>query len=177
MRAKGPRQTALLRLVRQQVVSNQGEMVELLKEKGFRVTQASVSRDVRELGLVRVAGRYVPAARVTTGVRSGALSVVVNELINSAEPVGSNLIVVGTPPGAANTVAAELDQKRFPQIAGTLAGDDTVFVAVRSRSAQGRVLALFKGARPRGDPSATGAARDVKADGDLGAESSGDQQP
>jgi transcriptional regulator of arginine metabolism len=177
MRAKGPRQTALLRLVRQQAVSNQGEMVELLKEKGFRVTQASVSRDVRELGLVRVAGRYVPAARVTTGVGSAALSDVVNELISFAEPVGANLIVVGTPPGAANTVAAELDQKRFPQIAGTLAGDDTVFVAVRSRSAQGRVLTLLRGARPGGDPSAIGASRDLDADGDLGAEPSGDPWP
>jgi transcriptional regulator of arginine metabolism len=177
MRAKGPRQTALLRLVRQQTVSNQVEMVELLRKTGFSVTQASVSRDVRELGLVRVAGRYVPAARVTRAGRSAALSDVVNDLINVAEPVGANLIVVGTPPGAANTVAAELDQKRFPQIAGTLAGDDTVFVAVRSRSAQGRVLALLRGAQPRGDASAIGASRDRNADRDPGAESSGDQQP
>ena len=177
MRSKGPRQTALLRLVRQQAVSNQGEMVALLKKSGFSVTQASVSRDVRELGLVRVAGRYVPASRVTTSADPGGLSVVVNELINYSEPVGANLVVVGTPPGAANTVAAELDQKRFPQIAGTLAGDDTVFVAVRSRSAQGRVLALLRGARPAGVQSVIGASRGDGVDGDLGTQPKGERQP
>lgn len=121
-------------------------MVESLEKLGFSVTQASVSRDVRELGLVRVDGRYVPATRVGGDAPEGSISGVVNELINSVDPVGSNLVVVRTPPGAANTVAAELDQRHVPLIAGTLAGDDTVFVAVRSRSAQGRVLALLRAA-------------------------------
>ena len=118
-------------------------MVQLLREEGFQVTQASVSRDVRELGLVRIDGCYVPAANVSA---TGTTIIQDSELIISAEPVGSNLLVVKTPPGTASSVAVELDGKNVPEIAGTVAGDDTILVAVRSRAAQGRVLALFKGA-------------------------------
>jgi transcriptional regulator of arginine metabolism len=168
MKRKGPRQAALLKLVRRRALSSQGEMVKSLEKLGFSVTQASISREVRELGLVRIGGRYVPATRVGSDAGDGSLSDVVNELINSADPVGSNLVVVRTPPGAANTVAADLDQRHFPLIAGTLAGDDTVFVAARSRSAQGRVLALLRGA-----PSSEGRSERVGSRGVGAARESG----
>jgi transcriptional regulator of arginine metabolism len=145
MREKGRRQAALLRLVRRRALSSQDEMVRLLRGLGFRATQSSISRDVRELGLVRVDGRYVPAARLGVGRPQDLTSDLKTELIISMEPVGANLIVLRTPPGGANAVAVDLDRKNLPQIAGTVAGDDTIFVAVRSRSAQGRVLALLKG--------------------------------
>ncbi len=122
-------------------------MVELLRDLGIHATQSSVSRDVRELGLVRVGGQYMPAARLA-GDRAARVGLGFrSELIISVDPVGSNLIVVKTPPGTANAVAIELDRKQLPEIAGTLAGDDTIFIAVRSRSAQGRALALLRGAR------------------------------
>jgi transcriptional regulator of arginine metabolism len=61
----------------------------------------------------------------------------------SVEPVGANLVVIKTPVGSANVVAVDLDRKELPDIAGTVAGDDTIFVAVRSRAAQGRVMAFL----------------------------------
>ncbi len=128
-------------------------MATLLRNQGFQVTQASISRDVRELGLVRVDGCYIPASRVTTLGDANGLGLHSSELIVSIEPIGANLVVIKTPPGGAATVAVELDGKNVPEIAGTVAGDDTVFVAVRSRAAQGRVLALFKGA-PSGHTNA-----------------------
>ena len=149
MREKGPRQAALMQLVKRRSVSSQQEMVLLLQKHGFRVTQSSISRDVRELGLVRVEGRYVPAGRLGVEGAQDANGRLQNELIISTEPVGANLIVVRTPPGGANAVAVELDARQVPEIAGTVAGDDTIFVAVPSRCAQGRVLALLGGTRPR----------------------------
>ncbi len=142
MREQRARQATLLKAVRRQRLTSQEEMVHFLQERGFHVTQASVSRDVRELGLVRVGGRYVSVDQVVAGQAAAAFS---NALILSVEPVGANLIVVKTPPGAAAAVAVELDARGVPEMKGTVAGDDTIFVAVRSRVAQGRVLALLKG--------------------------------
>jgi transcriptional regulator of arginine metabolism len=159
VREQRTRQATLLKLVRQRPVASQEEMVQLLEKRGFHVTQASVSRDVRELGLVRVDGRYVPAARVGVDRSAPGAASLYNELIVSAEAVGANLIVVKTPPGAAATVAVELDSRKVPEMAGTVAGDDTIFVAVRSRVAQGRVLAQLKAPPPAdGDGPDVGAA-------------------
>jgi transcriptional regulator of arginine metabolism len=143
MKDKRKRQVALLKLVRGQVVANQNEMVRLLKAAGNAATQTSVSRDVRELGLLKVRGRYVPATQVTARAARQPESPL-SELITTLEPAGANLIVVRTRIGAANTVAVEIDHAAIPDIVGTVAGDDTILVAVRSRSAQGRVMALLR---------------------------------
>jgi transcriptional regulator of arginine metabolism len=140
MNEKHGRQTALLRLVRGQPVANQHEMVRLLKTTGISATQTSVSRDVRELGLIKAGGRYLPVARLTAAPNESPL----NELIIRIEPVGANLIVVRTRIGAASAVAVEIDRAADAVIAGTVAGDDTVLVAVRSRSAQGHALGLLR---------------------------------
>ncbi|MFH1746732.1 MAG: arginine repressor [Planctomycetota bacterium] len=177
MREKGERQAALRRLVRQRAMANQNEMVQLLQDLGFHATQASVSRDVRELGLVRVDGRYVPATGLGLDRGEDGGVAVPNELIISVEPVGANLIVVKTPPGVASAVALELDQNPRAEMVGTVAGDDTIFVAVRSRSAQGRTLALLKGVTRGSQTSATGR----RGKGTTGAgyepETSGGAQP
>jgi transcriptional regulator of arginine metabolism len=143
MSDKRTRQTALLDLTRDRSVATQEEMVALLRERGFLSTQSSISRDVRELGLVRINGRYVPAAAATADESAKRLPDYDNELIMYVEPVGANLIVVKTPPGSASPVAIDMDRLGSPDIVGTVAGDDTVFVAVRSRAAQGRVVALL----------------------------------
>lgn len=144
MSEKPQRQAILLELVKQQAVSNQHELVDLLIKNGFSATQASISRDIRELGLVKVNGRYVPATQLN-GQSPTTAKDPLNELITGMEPIGSNLIVVHTKTGAASTVAVELDCQQIDDIVGTIAGDDTIFIAVRSRSTQGRVLALLKG--------------------------------
>jgi transcriptional regulator of arginine metabolism len=141
---KHRRQVALRRLAAEQAFSNQAEAVAMLERTGFQATQASVSRDMRELGLVKLNGRYVSADGVATGA-SHAADAEIGELITKCDPVGANLIVVRTTIGAANTVAVALDRKESPDIAGTVAGDDTFFIAIKSRSAQGRVLALLRG--------------------------------
>jgi transcriptional regulator of arginine metabolism len=132
---------ALVRLIRAHAVENQEQIVALMQREGFRVTQASVSRDVRELGLVKLAGRYVSAKRALTAANRGAAQELEVGLITGLEPVGAHLVVVRTRVGAAGSVAVVLDQQLRSLTVGTIAGDDTIFVAVRSRSDQGRVVA------------------------------------
>jgi len=136
MSAKQQRQLAIRRLVRQSAVSNQSELVGLLEKAGISGTQASVSRDIRELGLIKVNGRYcMPGARSASAPAAGT-----SELITDLVPVGANLVVISTAVAAASAVAAELDRLALADIVGTIAGDDTIFVAVRSRAAQGRTM-------------------------------------
>lgn len=146
MSDKAQRQAALNRLIRERPIASQDEMVVLLRNLGFSATQSSISRDVRELGLVRLGGRYVHAGRAVGGDGS-VVTEPEYELITSVEPIGANLIVVRTQIGAANAVAAALDRQALPEIAGSIAGDDTIFLAVRSRAAQGRVLAQLRPVR------------------------------
>lgn len=148
MPEKRRRQAAILKRVREHAVSSQEELVEHLENVGIHATQASVSRDVRELGLVKADGRYLPAGRLN-GRRGSEPVPAESEFITSVEPVGANLIVVRTRIGAASAVAVDLDGRLTDEIAGTIAGDDTVFIAVRSRAAQGRVMARLRELTPQ----------------------------
>jgi len=115
--------------------------VAMMLREGFRVTQASVSRDIREMGLVKLAGRYLSAKRALAKQPDGPRLELEVGLITGLEPVGANLVVVKTRVGAASSVAVVLDHELGETAAGTIAGDDTVFVAVRSRCDQGQVVA------------------------------------
>lgn len=148
MPEKRRRQRAILRIVRGHAVSNQEELVELLEKVAeISATQASVSRDVRELGLVKVDGRYVQAQRLAPASADGEPNPI-HELITRFEPIGANLVIVHTRVGAAGAVAAELDARLGEDVAGTIAGDDTIFIAVRSRAVQGRVIAGLRALTP-----------------------------
>ena len=138
---KSRQQAALLRLIRSQPVENQEQIVALMLREGFRVTQASVSRDIRDMGLVKLAGRYLSAKRALAKQPDGPRLELEVGLITGLEPVGANLVVVKTRVGAASSVAVVLDHELGETAAGTIAGDDTVFVAVRSRCNQGQVVA------------------------------------
>ncbi|MBL8878270.1 MAG: hypothetical protein JNG88_04040 [Phycisphaerales bacterium] len=148
-RDKQKRQADLLRLVRQRRLTDQQQIVRLMRSRGFDVTQASVSRDVRELGLVKADGRYVQLSEIAQNRTAGDLSARIDGLVTSVEPAGANLVVVRTAIGSASTVAVALDEHRLPDTIGTIAGDDTIFIAVRSRNAQGRVVSILKSAIPR----------------------------
>ena len=137
MKRKRERQAALLKLIRRRRLKSQEEIVRMLNSKGFAAGQASVSRDLRELGVVKVGGRYTLPDRAGPAAAANGHG---NELIVSAEPVGANLVVIRTVIGAANTIAVGLDRLESSDIVGTVAGDDTIFVAVRSRTGQGRVV-------------------------------------
>jgi transcriptional regulator of arginine metabolism len=123
---KGQRHQAILALVNRGAVHTQQELAEALARRGLRATQATISRDIQELGLVRSVRGYRSSAAM---VRELVLSI---ELV---EPVA----VIRTPPGTANMVARRIDEAALPGIAGTVAGDDTIIAVLRKRGA-GRAL-------------------------------------
>jgi transcriptional regulator of arginine metabolism len=131
---KEDRQRAILELVLRRPVQTQQELARELASRGFAVTQATVSRDVQELGLIRT----------TTGYRPGGTAAVARELVLSVTQV-EFLVVIHTPPGTANLVARVIDEGRLEGVAGTVAGDDTIIAVLADRSAAAE-LRRFLGA-------------------------------
>lgn len=128
--AKLKRQKALLSLIRSESLSTQGELVARLNRTGIPCTQVSVSRDIRELGLVKRGGRYTaPEASIMPESVSN-LSENISIFIRSVTIVGDNMVVIKTLPGTAHSVGLLVDNVNWSKVAGTVAGDDTVFLAV-----------------------------------------------
>lgn len=132
MQRTASRRRAVKAIITEQVVTSQSELARLLVERGFPVTQATVSRDLRAVGAVKARGsdgtlRYMresgPASRATRE----ALASVLSDYAESVRP-GGEVVVVRTPPGAAQVVAAAIDRADLPGILGTVAGDDTILV-------------------------------------------------
>jgi len=142
--AKPARHSVILKLVRGRVIRTQEELVEQLHRRRFVVTQATISRDIRELGLLRIhddAGtRYVaPVAELDVEQTSERLRNALREHVRGIEFIDL-FGVVHTAPGCAPLVGGALDASRFDEVAGTIAGDDTVLVIARSRPAAQRLL-------------------------------------
>lgn len=127
---KKARQQALLDLIARASVSNQFELASLLEIRGFKVTQASISRDLDELGIVKIDGRYkreikggdVDLGRVTF------------------DTAGPNIIVGRCSSGLASAITVTIDRAQIPEIVGTIAGDDTILIAVKTSDAQRLVI-------------------------------------
>jgi transcriptional regulator of arginine metabolism len=129
---KQHRQQALLRVVGQQKLATQQDLVRALKGAGFDATQATVSRDIVELGLVKVARDGTHAYAAPTAVASGGGTDRLRRFCEDYPVEGrlaGNLVVLRSPPGTANAMAIALDTSELAEIIGTVAGDDTVFVA------------------------------------------------
>ena len=124
--SKAVRHSAILELVNRGSAHTQQEIAAALARRGMRTTQATISRDIQELGLVRSG----------TGYRSSAA--LVRELVLSVEVI-EPMAIIRTPPGTANLVARRIDEAALPGIAGTVAGDDTI-IAVLRKPAAGREL-------------------------------------
>lgn len=128
------RQSAILELVRDRALSTQAEVASALKEAGFDVVQTTVSRDIADLGLVKVrapSGRLVYAPPGTSdGDRMRALGAAMRRYAVGAEAAGT-LVVLTTPSGYANALAQAIDEAGHPGVAGTIAGDNMIFVAAR----------------------------------------------
>jgi transcriptional regulator of arginine metabolism len=128
------RQNAILELVRDRALSTQAEVAAALRETGFEVVQTTVSRDIADLGLVKVrapSGRLVYAPPGTTDTdRLRALGAAMRRYAIAAEAAGT-LVVLTTPSGYANALAQAVDEAGHPGIAGTLAGDNTILVVAR----------------------------------------------
>ncbi|MDQ2750315.1 MAG: arginine repressor [Actinomycetota bacterium] len=140
---KAARQARIIAVLSQQSVRSQAELAGALEAAGFHVTQATLSRDLDELGAVklRTADGGLPAyfvpedgspltARGLGDDPPQRLARLLGELLNSAE-ASANIVIVRTPPGAANFLASALDRARLPQVLGTVAGDDTILVVAR----------------------------------------------
>ena len=142
------RQQAILRLVRDRAISTQAALVEALCEEGHDVVQTTISRDVHELGLVKVrapSGRLVYAAPGTDDVdRRHAIGVAMRRYAVAVERAGP-LVVVTTPPGYASALAQAIDEGGHADVAGTVAGDNTIFVAVREGSSVAALLGELEG--------------------------------
>jgi transcriptional regulator of arginine metabolism len=140
------RRGAILRILRSGLVGKQADLVRLLKKEGHAVTQSSVSRDLRDLGVLKARGRYVlPADEVSRANGDfGTLTQFVRELRSA----GPSITVLRTTIGAAQSVAVAIDKAQWPEVAGTLSGDDTIFIATANARGQqellGRLRTLFR---------------------------------
>jgi transcriptional regulator of arginine metabolism len=138
------RQRAIRDLVDQRPIRTQQELAAALRERGFRTTQATMSRDVAELGLVKVSREgtqaYALPPRLVEAEISGEdrLRRLLRDLPVEIRDAGL-LIVIRTLPGSAHAIAAAIDRARWAEVAGSVGGDDTVFVAVADRAALRRV--------------------------------------
>jgi transcriptional regulator of arginine metabolism len=156
---KAARQARIVELVGARPVASQTELGRLLADSGVAVTQATVSRDLEELGAVKVrtaagmAYALPPEGQPRPGTAEAVdarLARLLEELLVSAEATG-DLVVLRTPPGGAHLLGAALDRAGLPEVAGTVAGDDTVLLVTRSRPAPGsdalaaRLLRLAEG--------------------------------
>jgi|SRR5439155_26313880 len=138
------RHRAIRDLVSTRPIGTQQALAAALRERGFRTTQATMSRDVAELGLVKAARdgaqAYAVPQRLVEAETSGEdrLRALLGDLPIEIREAGL-LLVIRTLPGSAHAIAAALDRARWPEVAGSIAGDDTVFVAFADRAALRRV--------------------------------------
>ena len=130
--SKAQRLSAILQLVTGGSVHTQQDIASALERRGMRATQATISRDIQELGLVRSGAGYRSSASL------------VRELVLSVELV-EPMAVIKTPPGTANMVARRIDEAALPGIAGTVAGDDTIIAVLRKRGAARQLKELLAG--------------------------------
>lgn len=138
------RRMVLAKIIREQVVGRQTELVALLRKSGVVATQSSVSRDLRELGVAKLGDRYVlPAA--STQAKSDFSTL--KQFVSARLTAGNNLTVLKTTIGSAQSVAVAIDSAQWPEVIGTISGDDTIFIATAGVEAQrqlaDRLFAIF----------------------------------
>jgi transcriptional regulator of arginine metabolism len=157
---RAARHARIVELIRDKAIRSQTELAELLAGEGVAVTQATLSRDLEELSAVKVRGGDGPAVYLIPedGHRPlrdaeqapARLVRLLRELLNGVDSSG-NTAVLRTPPGAAHYLASALDRAGLPEIVGTIAGDDTIFVVARETvggAALGAKLAAWAGTQP-----------------------------
>ena len=136
------RQGQILKLIRAKRILTQEDLAQALKEAyGIQATQVTLSRDIRELGLAKTHEGYRQVAPTRGGPE---VSTVVAEFLQDAR-VAQNLIVLRTSPGNANALAVALDKESWPEVVGTLAGDDTVLVVAPDAATAGKLREKLMG--------------------------------
>jgi transcriptional regulator of arginine metabolism len=143
---KSARQTAILSLIEQQDIRTQEELAEKLKERGIVVTQATVSRDIKELRLLKVLSstggyKYATADQAEHGISERFVRMFVDSVISIN--YSGNIIVIKTLAGSANVAGEAIDSMRWPEILGTLSGDNTIMVIVRDPDDAPHIVSRF----------------------------------
>ena len=137
---KAARQAAILAAISEEEVATQNDLVRCLKKRGIAATQVSISRDIAELGLLKAGGVY----KAASGESAPDAEMPLRTFVRGVIPAGSNLTVIRCDTGTAPRVGLSLDQLSVPGAVGTLAGDDTVFVATDSASSQKKLVEFLQ---------------------------------
>jgi transcriptional regulator of arginine metabolism len=139
MISKKARQGRILEATRNQPVRSQEELSSILRQEGIGATQATLSRDIRELGLVKIRGGYQISGEVHSRPPDEFLRRAFEQFVIRTG-VSGNMVMIRTSPGNAHSVGVVLDAAQWPEVLGTVAGDDTVFVLLRSSRLGKKVL-------------------------------------
>ena len=121
------RRAAILRIIGESTVRNQDELVKVLRKQGFDATQSSVSRDLRELGVAKAGDRYILPAQDAAPTNNPFTAVA--RFVLEIKTAGASLTVLKTTTGTAQSVAVAIDSSDWPEVVGTISGDDTIFIA------------------------------------------------
>jgi transcriptional regulator of arginine metabolism len=136
------RRGAIQRILRAGLVRKQQDLVRLLKKEGHDVTQSSVSRDLRDLGVLKASGRYaLPPDELT---RANGDFAMLAQFARGLRRAGPSITVLRTTIGAAQSVAVAIDKAEWPEVAGTISGDDTIFIATANARAQEELIARLR---------------------------------
>ncbi len=136
------RRQAVMRILREGVVRRQEDLVRLLRSQGYEVTQSSVSRDLRDIGVLKASGRYVlPPDELS---RTQGDFAMLAQFVRGLRRAGPSLTVLRTTIGAAQSVAVAIDRAEWPEVAGTISGDDTIFIATATGRAQQALVARLR---------------------------------
>lgn len=140
---KSVRQMAILDIIEKQSVETQEELAEALRARGIQVTQATVSRDIKELRLLKVLAsdgvyKYATADKAENGLNDRFVRMLAESLLSVA--ASNNLVVVKTLSGSANMAGEALDSMHWPEILGSLAGDNTILLVIRSNEETAAVV-------------------------------------
>lgn len=136
------RRGAIMRILRAGLVRKQQDLVRLLKKAGHDATQSSISRDLRDLGVLKASGRYVlPPDELQ---RANGDFATLAQFVRELRRAGPSITVLRTTIGAAQSVAVAIDKAEWPEVAGTISGDDTIFIATANLRAQEELLARLR---------------------------------
>ena len=143
MISKKARQARILEVARKRLVKSQEEFSSLLRREGIDVTQSTLSRDIRELGLVKVRGSYQISGELHSAPPNEVLRRAFEQFVVRTG-VSGNIVMIKTSPGNAHSIGVVLDAAQWPEVLGTVAGDDTVFVLLRNGHSGKRVLGRIR---------------------------------
>jgi len=145
---KAKRQALIREIVENQSIQTQEELADALRERGMVVTQATVSRDIKEMHLLKVLSeeggyRYATMDKSEQGTNDRLIRMLSDSVVDASS--ANNLIVIHTLPGSAHVAGEAVDSLRWPEVLGTIAGDNTILVIVRSNEEVEAVLRRFHG--------------------------------